>query len=216
MEYDKEFKAGQILSARHAAASYWGHRFESLIMCPVEENPSLKERFDEPVNTWVEFSILLKASMGKHRLLFAAEVDRVDVDGQTYVEVKTAAHISNAEKRLHFFENKLITFWAQSFLAGIDKLIIGYRTHNGIISSIENLQVSSIPGMVRGRVSWCPQSMLNFLNLILDWISAVMAAKPEEEVFQLAFLGDDRIELKPRPDEYPVFLPAHFAEASYC
>ena len=153
--------------------------------------------------------------MGKHRLLFSAEVDGVDVDGKTYVEVKTAGHLSNPEKKMNFYETKLITFWAQSFLAGIDKLIIGYRTHNGIIRSIENLQVSSIPGMTRGRVSWCPQSMLNFLNLSLDWLSEVMSAKPEDQVFQLLFLGDDRLELKPRPD-YPAFVPATFVDASYC
>ncbi len=183
-------------------------------MCPVDKEPTLKERFNDPVNTWSEFSIVLKSSIGKHRLLFAAEVDGVDVDDQTYVELKTAAHLSNQEKKLRFYETKLITFWAQSFLAGIENLIVGYRTHNGIIRSIEPMKVSSIPSMVRGRVSWCPPSMLNFLNLVLDWISEVMAEKLEDDVFQLVFLGE-RIELKERSD-YPSFVPSHFVDAFYC
>lgn len=184
-------------------------------MCPVDAEPTLNERFHEPVNTWSEFSVVLKSKLGRHRLLFSAEVDGVDEDGKTYVEVKTAAHIARPEQKLRFYESKLITFWAQSFLAGINKLIIGYRTPKGLIRHIEPMQVSSIPGMVRGRVSWCPQSMLNFLNLVFDWLAEVMPSKPENEVFQMCFVDGEQIELKPRP-EYPCFVPGHFADASYC
>lgn len=215
MEYDKEFDAGEFKNGRALAATYWGHRFESMVLCPIDSNPSLKERYDEPVNTWAEFSILVKTKLGKHRLLFSAEVDGVDEQGDAYIECKTTAAKTDRQSEQRFFQNKLISYWAQSFLAGIDKLLIGYRTSNGIIKSVNYMRVSDIPRMVRGRVSWCPESMLNFLNMTLDWLAEVMPTKQENLVFQMVYFGQGQIQLLPKP-EYPTFVPADFTEAAYC
>lgn len=215
MEYDKEFDTGQCQNSRALAATYWGHRFESMVLCPIDSDPSLKERYDEPVNTWAEFSILVKTKLGKHRLLFAAEVDGVDERGDAYIECKTTAAITDHHSEQRFFQNKLISYWAQSFVAGVDKLLIGYRTPNGIIKSVNYMRVSDIPRMVRGRVSWCPESMLNFLNMTLDWLAQVMPSKPDDFVFQMVYCGEGQIQLIPKSN-YPVFVPADFEEASYC
>lgn len=199
--------------------SYWGHRFEHMIMNSTSNTNSnlnfnfLQDQFNEPVNTWREFGVVLKSKLGGHRLIFGAEVDGLDETGNSYIELKTSKILKDPIQVNQFYQQKLISFWAQSFLAGIPKILVGFRNDRGIVKSVEYIVVNEIPRITRGKVTWCPETMLNFGILFLDWLSAQMKSFSEEKVFRMDCDGST-ISLSPLND-YPAFVPDEFKDAFY-
>lgn len=197
--------------------TYWGHRFEHMTMSSASNDPNdnLDNRFKEPVNTWREFGVIFKSKLGGHRLIFGAEVDGLDKDGTSYVELKTCRVLKDQSQYPAFYQNKLMSFWAQSFLAGIPKILVGFRSDRGIVKSIEYIDVNEIPRITRGKVTWCPETMLNFGILFFDWLNEQMKQFSEDEVFRLSFVGDsDQIFLR-KLDGYPPFVSSKFKDAFY-
>ena len=68
------------------------------------------------------------------------------------------------------FERKLQKFWAQSFLLGVPKIIVGFRTRAGILHHIEELETKSIPGQVKRnhRATWDGNRCINFTAAFLE------------------------------------------------
>jgi len=86
-----------------------------------------------------------------------------------WVELKTTAEIHSDADMLKY-ERKLLKFWAQSFLLGVPKIIVGFRSNNGILQRLEELNTQSIPGNVKrmGRGSWDGNICINFTSAFLD------------------------------------------------
>lgn len=195
--------------------TYWGHRFEHIVMTSsTDPGDNLDKRSREPVNTWREFGVVFKSKLGGHRLIFGAEVDGLDEDGFSYVELKTGRILKDPNHYTAFYQQKLMTFWAQSFLAGIPKILIGFRSDRGIVKSIEYIDVNEIPRITRGKVEWCPETMLNFGIMFLDWLSGQIE---EDCVSRISFGGEgsDEICLRRLPADYPEFVPQDFKDAFY-
>lgn len=60
-------------------------------------------------------------------------------------------------------------FWIQSFLLGVPKIIVGFRSRDGILQRAEEFDVESIPATVaqRGR-QWDGNVCINFAAEFLD------------------------------------------------
>ena len=43
------------------------------------------------------------------------------------------------DKDMLKYERKLLKFWIQSFLLGVPKIIVGFRSQNGILQRLEEL-----------------------------------------------------------------------------
>jgi RAT1-interacting protein len=86
--------------------------------------------------------------------------------------LKTSAQIRN-DKDMLKYERKLLKFWAQSFLLGVPKIIVGFRDQNGICHSLEELDTASIPAKVLnvGRRSWDGNICINFAGAFLECMS---------------------------------------------
>ena len=84
-------------------------------------------------------------------------------DPINWVELKTSAEIFNDRDMLKF-ERKLLKFWAQSFLLGVPKIIVGFRSKNGMLQRLEELETKDIPGKVKrkGRGTWDGNICINF------------------------------------------------------
>lgn len=68
------------------------------------------------------------------------------------------------------YERKLLKFWAQSFLLGVPKIIVGFRDQTGIVHRLEELDTASIPGKVKkvGRGTWDGNICINFAAGFLE------------------------------------------------
>lgn len=84
-------------------------------------------------------------------------------DPINWVELKTSAEIRN-ERDLIKYERKLLKFWAQSFLLGVPKIVVGFRDEHGILHRMEEMETRDIPMKVKrhGRGIWDGNICINF------------------------------------------------------
>jgi len=85
-----------------------------------------------------------------------------------WIELKTSLD-SQTENQMINFERKLLKFWIQSFLLGVPKIIVGFRTQDGFLKRIEELDTASIPGTVKraGKGTWDGNMCINFTAVFL-------------------------------------------------
>jgi RAT1-interacting protein len=97
--------------------------------------------------------------------------DSKPVDGGpiNWVELKTSADI-RGDRDMVTFERKLMKFWIQSFLLGVPKIIVGFRSPNGILERVEEMATALIPAKVKreGRGTWDGNMCINFVSELLD------------------------------------------------
>jgi RAI1 like PD-(D/E)XK nuclease len=115
-----------------------------------------------------------------------------------YVELKTAADPSASDRDVVKFQRKLLKFWAQSFLLGVPKIIVGFRTKEGILTRLEELDTQAIPEMVsksgKGRALWDGNVCINFaagfleckLGLLVDFCYCRVYGSGEKHVLTMS------------------------------
>ncbi len=86
-----------------------------------------------------------------------------------WVELKTSAEMHTHNHRLAF-DRKLMKYWIQSFLLGVPKIIVGFRSQDGILGRVEEFQTMTIPDDVqrRGTARWDGKVCIKFTSLFLD------------------------------------------------
>ncbi|CAF9911447.1 MAG: decapping endonuclease targeting mRNA [Heterodermia speciosa] len=192
--------------------SFWGYKFETLSLIPdtwdATPRDVIENRENEVVNNHAQYCSIVKTGIGKAKLIIGGEVDAVwdskprnKNDAINWVELKTSATISN-ERDMLKYERKLLKFWIQSFLLGVPKIIVGFRTKDGILERLEELETSGIPGTVKkkGKGSWDGNTCIGFAAAFLDWLKATITEggvwrirrrerSPVIEVFKLEEAG---------------------------
>ena len=85
------------------------------------------------------------------------------------MELKTTAEI-RSDRDLDNFERKLMKFWIQSFLLGVPRIVVGFRSRDGVLVKIQELETSAIPHTVqqRGRAGWDGNACINFASVFLE------------------------------------------------
>lgn len=68
------------------------------------------------------------------------------------------------------YERKLLKFWIQSFLLGVPRIIVGFRSQNGVLQRLEELETKNIPGTVKrqGKGTWDGNLCINFTAAFLE------------------------------------------------
>lgn len=84
------------------------------------------------------------------------------------MELKTSAEFRGDRDRDNF-ERKLMKWWIQSFLLGVPTIIVGFRSREGILQRVEELDVAEIPETVRRRSrQWDGNMCINFAAEFLE------------------------------------------------
>ncbi|KAK2603017.1 hypothetical protein N8I77_009505 [Diaporthe amygdali] len=171
---------------------FWGYKFETLATLPAPWGETSREyiegREDEVVNNKAQYCSVVRTGLGKTVLCLGGEVDAANLrllvcsltvwdskpskagDPINWVELKTSAEMRNDRDRDNF-ERKLLKFWIQSFLLGVPRIIVGFRSRDGVLQRLEDLDVASIPDTVarRGR-QWDGNVCTNFTASFLAWL----------------------------------------------
>ena len=174
--------------------SYWGYKFETLSLIPQPWSPTSREyiesRENQIVNNHAQYCSIVRTGFGKVKMVLGGEVDAVwdkKPDDPSlpinWVELKTSAEIINEREQIKF-ERKLLKFWAQSFLLGVSRIVVGFRDQQGILRRLENFETQRIPEIVqsKGRNLWHGQTCINFAASFLEWIKSVVT---DEGVWRL-------------------------------
>lgn len=119
-------------------------------------NPFTEPNVSIPVNQNEEFACVFESSFGSTNLLYSAEIDGVCSREQiqdtlvgkavTLIELKTMKH--------HIFGKKgngqafhrafqMATWWSQSYLVGIEKIILGLKKKN-FVTKIEEVKLDTL------------------------------------------------------------------------
>ncbi|KIV91531.1 hypothetical protein, variant 2 [Exophiala mesophila] len=174
--------------------SYWGYKFETVALLDKPWSDATREDIESRekmvVSNYAQYCSIVRTGFGKVKIVIGGEVDAVQdfkpVDKSqqvNWVELKTTALIQNEKDQVKF-ERKLLKFWAQSFLLGVPKIVVGYRNHQGLLERVEELDTQAIPEKVRlqGRGLWDGQACINFASSFLEWLKGVVV---EEGVWKI-------------------------------
>lgn len=165
--------------------SYWGYKFETLSLMPHPWAETSREyiegREDEVVSNYAQYCSIVRTGFGKTKLVIGGEVDAVAAykpeepsQPTDWVELKTTAEVIN-DRDVVKLERKLLKFWAQSFLLGVPKIVVGYRSQQGMLQRLENIDTQTIPDRVlRGKRMWDGQTCINFTSAFLEWLKATV------------------------------------------
>lgn len=116
----------------HKRRCYWGYSFERFATegrsSSSPANGTVKMQ-KAAVDANVEFCALVKTKLGPHRIIMGAEMDCFDTthEGRRFfVELKTSREL-DARTVDRYERDKLLKFWIQSFLAGVQQIVVGFR-----------------------------------------------------------------------------------------
>ncbi|KAK6506943.1 decapping endonuclease targeting mRNA, variant 2 [Arthrobotrys musiformis] len=188
---------------RGARMSFWGYKFETLstLSKPWDETTreEIEGRNGEVVNNKAQYCSIVQTSFGDSSLIIAGEVDAIwdcrpmnPANPINYVELKTSRQVTSTHQIVNF-EKKLQRFWAQSYLLGVPKLIIGYRDDYGILKSVDIKETQAIPVEIRkahvaqglGPPPWNGNVAINFTTAFLEWLKEVLAG--QEGVWRIRY-----------------------------
>lgn len=185
----KQLQKNQIMPPgrpSQALMAYWGYKFETLSLLDKPWDPATREEIESRdelvVNNNAQYCSIVRTGIGQTRLLIAGEVDAIwdckpdrKEDPIHWVELKTSAEIQN-DRDMVKYERKLLKFWAQSFLLGVPKIIVGFRDQYGIVRRLEELETASIPNKVKrtGRGTWDGNICINFTGAFLEWLKSTI------------------------------------------
>lgn len=68
------------------------------------------------------------------------------------------------------FNRKLMKYWIQSFLLGVPRIVVGFRTRDGILVEAKDIETRRIPEMVNAypNPKWNADMCVNFAAVFLD------------------------------------------------
>ncbi|KAL5121625.1 decapping endonuclease targeting mRNA [Pleosporales sp. CAS-2024a] len=190
--------------------TYWGYKFETLALIPTPPSTThpadIEKHQRSCVSNHAQHCSIVGTAFGPHSLILGGEVDgllvahkpkpkptdaEADAEAEEasipWVELKTAEELPPPNRQQHRdilkFERKLLKFWAQSFLLGVPKIVVGFRSKAGILRGVQTLHTHELPGMVRkGTNCWDGNVCINFATAVLAWLKDIVT---EECVYRL-------------------------------
>lgn len=153
----------------------WGHVFEHYMRGGDPE---------KGVDANEEYRVVLKNQIGKISLLYAPEVDCVNPelfeedfkDMDAFVLVKCCRELTESKREKNHKRFKLNQLWVENRLAGIPRVIVGYRNDDGIVHTLEHLETEDLPEICAGE--WDPNVCFNFLVKFLNFVKGRVHREP--------------------------------------
>ncbi|KID72892.1 Protein RAI1, partial [Metarhizium brunneum ARSEF 3297] len=199
---------------------YWGYKFETLSTLPKiwaeTSREYIENRENQIVNNKEQYCSVVRTGIGKTVLCLGGENttltrkpvwDSKPQPGQpiNWVELKTTAEI-RSDHDMDNFHRKLMKFWIQSFLLGVPKIIVGFRTRDGILMDVKDIETHNIPQTVNSRqgARWNADMCVNFAGEFLEFLQSTIndegvwrirrhPASPTIEVFKVEETGHGNI-----------------------
>lgn len=171
-------------------ATYYGYNFESFCTANTPDGPSAPNGWGGPVNTNEQWCHIVKTRLGDTRVMIGGEVDCVESPShgapETVVELKTNMQPRNEQDQLKL-QVKMLRMYMQSFLLGVQSIVVGFRDHKGTLLSHEQYRTMDLPRMVRGKPGqWNAHHNLSFGAQILEWLRKEVGREMERWSFHVA------------------------------
>lgn len=191
---------------RQREMCYWGYKFEDYvtksIIATTTSPGSVTKKSDEEnvVNSNAAYCSVFRTRLHNRKeksfsIFAGAEVDCCVQNThnlappRNYVELKTTRLRDNMKQSRSFLRYKLMKFWAQSFLSGLPKIVVGHRDDGGVVRYLKEYETSSIPHTEENgcHVEWDEKLCLNFLCELLSWLKTVVVRDGPDVVYVMNF-----------------------------
>ncbi|CAB3384096.1 Hypothetical predicted protein [Cloeon dipterum] len=162
------------------------------------EKPGVKPDGSKPYSELAELSFVYNTRVGSHKLLYSAELDALeseeglDCPDEAYLyELKTCGDNVTVQK---FNRQRLLAWWAQSALAKVDSIVVGYRSSEGMVRILEEIRVKEIPDQA---YDWsADQCMLALQNFLLT-AKRMMKFASQGDVYEFSWKAGRKRFTKP-------------------
>lgn len=179
---DAKLAEKEVMPPRQRLQTYFGYSFES--WCTSSSVGTREVLRGHPpgwggdVDTSVQWCSVVKTKLGDTRLVIGGEVDcvRGKFTGKTdaFVELKTSMSIQGPRDEARF-EKKLLKFYFQSFLLGVPEIVVGFRTPQGQLTTLQSFKTIEIPRLVRGKPgAWDPSICLDWGHCFLSFLKSTI------------------------------------------
>ncbi|POV96757.1 hypothetical protein PSTT_15472, partial [Puccinia striiformis] len=206
-------EAGEYLRACQESEihCYHGFSFESLVT-----NQEFK-----PVNTNSRWISVVKSDLNQIKIILGGEVDCVNlktyqtfhrnpmdehsddndnkyvaqkpISTDHFIELKTGIQPSNSHQLWSLYRYKMLNYWIQSFIFGVPKVHVGYRSREGILCSSKTYETSKIPDIVKqkapAQARWssdvCLQNVTKIIQFIKNKLTTPASTNRADQIGQL-------------------------------
>ena len=176
---------------RARLGTYYGYSFESY--CTKDQpgytqqnTPGSVPGWGGDVNTNQQWCHIVKTRLGPHRIILGGEVDCVETldpltekERENVVELKTNMQLRSNEDEMKL-DIKMLKMYMQSFLLGVQSIVVGFRDPKGTLLSHKSYKTSDLPRLVRGKpTQWDANDNLAFGASILDFVRQTVKTEME-------------------------------------
>ncbi|XP_076035941.1 decapping and exoribonuclease protein-like [Oratosquilla oratoria] len=168
--YLSEYKRDE----RSALRNIRGHKFHQYLT---------KGNANEIFDPNEEFRTVVSSSIGKHSLLYSAQVTGADPDLFTndfcnldsFINAKTCV-MKNTSSYHWLLSEKLLGIWATNTFSKIPRALVGFAK-GAVVESINRYDTEEIPNIVQDK--WNPNVVFNFVEKFLDFVQATVEDNPD-------------------------------------
>ncbi|KAH3694174.1 decapping and exoribonuclease protein-like isoform X1 [Dreissena polymorpha] len=151
---------------------YWGPKMEQLLT----ESKTDESGCTNTQEQHGKYLLVNQLNINAHSLVFNSEIDAYDEKTGSFVEIKTMKHVSTPEENDRFKRFRLLRWWAQSQLGGVQEILCGFRDDEGLVTRMKSFQTRSIPNPA---LPWNQTVLFHFLDKLLTWIKKQVAVTGE-------------------------------------
>lgn len=176
---------------------FTGYKFEALALLPrpwAECSRDLIERRAlAPVNNAEQYCSVVETGIADAKLVLGGEVDGVwdakpadPSRGVRWVELKCCAQPGADARGRAFLARKLLKWWAQSFLIGCPKIIVGMRGRRDAVPTLREVvefETAEVPGVHSCGV-WEKETCMRALEQFVGWVREHVTAEGVWEIEQ--------------------------------
>ncbi|XP_063993581.1 decapping and exoribonuclease protein-like isoform X2 [Diachasmimorpha longicaudata] len=210
-EEDKVAKANE--TPKQKQMSSWGFKFEHYILA---DTPGGSPDASRPVNECEEFCCVFQTKLRQHTLLYGAEMDGVcsnekleeplPLEGLKFIELKTSRIIENDRQLMSWKKYKLLRWWCQSFLVGIQNIMCGFRDDAGVVRELQNYNISDFARDCKRY--WKASSAMNFCEQFLRYVASTVMNDCDRTIYKFERVpGGDIVMTELPPTSDYAFLP---------
>lgn len=185
-------------------------KFENCVLSsdPQISPPGLNEIIFEAE----EFCIMETLQIAEMKILLGIKADVVKsqkiIDNLNDLQQSALVEVKNyGSRNLKFY--KLPNWWCQSFIGGVNKIVVGIEDNNFNVREITNFQTKNLPIGAKWHHNVCK----NFLKTFLEKVESDLAFTDESNT-TFRYICDpkkcDKIQLEIRKNDPEIFFSAEF------
>ena len=189
---------------------YTSYKYKSLSTLAqplsLESREILEKRNKKLCNNGDKFISVTKTGVGKVRLILSTDIDCIfdfKDEGKDNLKHYTQLVLNptvNTVSESHKFENGMFRIWLKCFLAGIPRIICGFKDDSNILRTVEEFTTSEIPILLKQNnpeVGTKCVNAIKWYGLFTDWLLKMIphdATIKEIKPFRLT-LADNHLKL---------------------